>query len=358
MAVTRSHISLPPPPLSCPWLVFNHGEHGKYSTQTFFNTSQDTYVMGTIPELCDKMIVTCSHGWLVLLDLESDDCFLLNPVSMKKIMLPPLQYFPFFCCILSSPPTDPNCALIFVCRQKPSAMFCHLGDGEWTKQHLRSAEYFRSATVCGGKIYGITLDGTLLTVDDVGSNLVVTELGSEKAPNPSIPETSKLDENLVDSCGELFIVVKSYLGMTMKIRDIEVYKMDFSRLLWTKVDSLGDRTFFLCIGNSFSCSAAESGIKHNSIYYLEGNDRDLFVFDLENYSISFSTPCPLQKYVLVEVQMALIFGVRSAVLISKTEALVDVMLFYQAMRPSIHECADGSGNKEMVVAAAGYCEGR
>ncbi|CAL5444237.1 unnamed protein product [Camellia sinensis] len=296
MAVTRSHISLPPPPLPCPWLVFNHGEHGKYSTQTFFNTSQDTYVMGRIPELCDKMIVTCSHGWLVLLDLEYDDCFLLNPVSMEKIMLPPLQYFPFFCCILSSPPTDPNCALIFVCREKPSAMFCHLGDDEWTEQHLRSAEYFRSATICGGKIYGITLDGTLLTVDDVGSNLVVTELGSEKAPNPSIPGTSRLDENLVDSCGELFIVVKSYLGMTMKIRDMEVYKMDFSRLLWTKVDSLGDRTFFLCItGNSFSCSAAESGIKHNSIYYLEGNDRDLYVFDLENYSISFSTPCPLQS---------------------------------------------------------------
>ncbi|KAF5932573.1 hypothetical protein HYC85_028744 [Camellia sinensis] len=190
MAVTRSHFSLLPPTLPCPWLVFNHGEHGNYSTQTFFNTSQDTYVMGRIPELCDKMIITCSHGWLILLDLVSNDCFLLNPVSMEKIMLPPLQYFPFFCCILSSPPTDPNCALIFGCREKSSATFCRLGDGEWTEQHLGSAEYFICATVSGGNIYGLTIDRTLLMVDVVGSNLVVTQLGSEKAPRTSIPGTS------------------------------------------------------------------------------------------------------------------------------------------------------------------------
>lgn len=295
-AVTRSHLSLPPPPLPCPWLVFNHGEHGKYSTQTFFNTSQDTYVVGRIPELCDKIIFTCSYGWLVLLDFESDDCFLLNPVSMQKIVLPPLQSYPFLCCILSSPPTDPNCVLIFVCRKKPSAMFCRLGDGEWTEQHLRSTEYFRYATVCEGKIYGLTLDRSLLMVDVVGSNLVVTQLGAENPPRPSVRGTSRSDYNLVDSCGELFLVIKSYLWMTMKIRDVEVHKMDFSRLVWTKVDSLGDRTFFLSkMGNCFSCSAAESGIKHNSIYYLESSDRELYVFDLENYSISFSTPCPLQS---------------------------------------------------------------
>ncbi|KAF5932567.1 hypothetical protein HYC85_028738 [Camellia sinensis] len=262
MAVTRSHLSLPPPPLPCPWLVFNHGEHGKYSTQTFFNTSQDTYVVERIPELCDKIIFTCSYGWLVLLDFESDDCFLLNPVSMKKIMLPPLQSYPFLCCILSSPPTDPNCALIFVCREKPSALY---------------------ATVCEGKIYGLTLDRSLLTVDIVGSYLVVTQLGAEKPPRPSVRGTSRSDCNLVDSCGELFLVIKSYLGMTMKIRDVEVHKMDFSRLVWTTVDSLGDRTFFLSItGNCVSCSAAESGIKHNSIYYLERSDRELYGKDEES----------------------------------------------------------------------------
>ncbi|KAL7201300.1 hypothetical protein ACSBR1_033076 [Camellia fascicularis] len=217
-------------------------------------------------------------------------------VSMQKIVLPPLQSYPFLSCILSSPPTDPNRVLIFVCRKKPSAMFCRLGDGEWTEQHLRSTEYFRYATVCEGKIYGLTLDRSLLMVDVVGSNLVVTQLGAESPPRPSVRGTSRSDYNLVDSCGELFLVIKSYLGMTMKIRDVEVHKMDFSRLVWTKVDSLGDGTFFLSImGNCFSCSAAESGIKHNSIYYLESSDRELYVFDLENYSISFSTPCPLQS---------------------------------------------------------------
>ncbi|KAF5932552.1 hypothetical protein HYC85_028723 [Camellia sinensis] len=81
---------------------------------SFFTSSTSSYCVLGLSSIMESMEI--------LLDLESDDCFLLNPVSMEKIMLPPLQYFPFFCCILSLPPTNPNCALIFVCREKSSAM--------------------------------------------------------------------------------------------------------------------------------------------------------------------------------------------------------------------------------------------
>ncbi|KAI8544232.1 hypothetical protein RHMOL_Rhmol08G0279900 [Rhododendron molle] len=87
MATTKFPVADPQP--SCPWFVFDHREKEGYSsTQTFINIAQDRYDVASIPEMRNKTICTCSHGWLVLSDLESDDCSLLNPVSMEKITLP------------------------------------------------------------------------------------------------------------------------------------------------------------------------------------------------------------------------------------------------------------------------------
>ncbi|KAH7865623.1 hypothetical protein Vadar_009037 [Vaccinium darrowii] len=296
MAATRFPVSQLLP--SGPWLVFNHGEKEGASTQTIVNIAQDRYDVASIPEMCNKRICTCSHGWLVLFDIVSSDCSLLNPVSKENITLSPLPPdFSFSCCILSSPPTDPDCVIIFL-RNIPSVTFLRLGKSEWIEQDLRSEEErFKQAIVCGGNIYGINYLGSLLTIKVVGSNLVVSQMGAEVLPNDTIPEAFQFCNRLVESRGELFGVVKYYLGGTSKTRDIEIYKMDFSRLAWTKVENLGDRAFFLSGTTcNFSCSAtAESGVKQNCIYFTEPEDRDLYVFDMEDYAISFSTPCPIKS---------------------------------------------------------------
>ncbi|KAF7136142.1 hypothetical protein RHSIM_Rhsim08G0204900 [Rhododendron simsii] len=304
MAMATTTFPVPHPQLSCPWLVINQAEKRQgYSTQTFVDIAQDHYDVVSIPEMLNKRICTCAHGWLVLFDYTSDDCFLLNPVSMEKIMLPELPPAPlnsFDTCILSAPPTDPECVVILVTTDS-HALFLRLGESRWTEQYLRSErEVFRQAAVCGRKIYGLAPGGTLVTVKVVGSKLVVTELGAEELPNEAIPEAFKFFYDIVESCGEVFGVVKYYLGGTSKIREVEVYKLDFSRLAWTKVESLGNRAFFLSGTTcNFSCptttTTAESRVKQNCIYFIEGNDRDLYVFDMENYSISFSTPCPVQS---------------------------------------------------------------
>lgn len=294
MATTKFPVSQP----SCPWLVFNHGEKEGYSTQTVVNVAQDYYDVARIPEMRNKLICTSCHGWLVLLDKESFNCFLLNPVSMEKIMLPQVsQVIPFITCILSSAPTGPDCAVIFLRSKTPCVTFLRLGESEWIEQDLISEEIIRQAIVCGGKIYGFNFPGYLCTVKIVGSNLVVTQLGVEEIPMYTIPDAFRRWFRLVESCGELFAVVKYYLGGTMKTRHIEVYKMDFPRLAWTKVESLGNRAFFLA-GTScnFSGSAVPgSGVKQNCIYFLESGDRDLHVFDMENYDVTISTPCPVKS---------------------------------------------------------------
>lgn len=300
MSITTTKFPVSHPPLTCPWLVIVHGEKQSYPTQTFVDIAQDHYVVANIPEMLNTEICTCSHGWLVLFEFESNECFLLNPVSMEKIMLPKLPpAFSFSTCILSAPPTDPECIVIFESTENPSVIFLRLGESSvWTEQYSGSdGGSFRGAAMCGGRIYGLALGGTLMTAKVVGSNLVVTQVGAEELPNNTIPETFHFSYQIVESNGELFGVVKYYKGTTDRIRLIEVYKMEFSRLVWTKVESLGNRAFFLSGTTcNFSCPTTEdSRLKPNCIYFIQGNDRHLYVFDLENCSISFSTPCPVQS---------------------------------------------------------------
>ena len=126
MAWTRFPISNRLP--SCPWLVFNHGECENYSTQTFVNEAKDSYEVASIHKMCNKVICICSHGWLGLLDFETDDCFMLNPFSMEKIVFPwwPSP-FSFNSCILTSP--------------KWSQLYCHFSGRQlWrAMRHLLSA---------------------------------------------------------------------------------------------------------------------------------------------------------------------------------------------------------------------------
>lgn len=112
--------------LSCPWLVINHGEKQDYCTQTFVDIAHDHCDVVSIPEMLNMAICTSAHGWLVLLDFGSNVCFLLiNPVSMEKIMLPnvPPAALLLHTCILSAPPTDPECVIILVRDNRKPCLF-------------------------------------------------------------------------------------------------------------------------------------------------------------------------------------------------------------------------------------------
>jgi hypothetical protein len=52
-----------------PQLVICDGKQKQ--RQTFFDVSKDRYYTESIPEMCNKFIYACSHGWLVLLTVES-----------------------------------------------------------------------------------------------------------------------------------------------------------------------------------------------------------------------------------------------------------------------------------------------
>ncbi|KAH0632491.1 hypothetical protein KY284_035277 [Solanum tuberosum] len=86
---------------SHPWLVILHGQ--KLQKQTFYSISENRCAY--------------AHGWLVLLDYHSDNCYLWNPSSNDKIQLPPLPKYKSVECLLSAPPHDPECHVVFLIKE-------------------------------------------------------------------------------------------------------------------------------------------------------------------------------------------------------------------------------------------------
>ncbi|XP_022718512.1 uncharacterized protein LOC111276863 [Durio zibethinus] len=84
------------------------------------------------------------------------------------------------------------------------------------------------------------------------------------------------------------ITLKSFLRCVIN-------KFDFYKREWIEVKSIGNNAIFLtdqCYG-SCSSVAEESDIRRNSIYYTQYEDRNLYVYDLEDRSVTTSLPCPI-----------------------------------------------------------------
>ena len=278
-----------------PWLVILDVKQGQ--RQTFFDVSKNHYQTKNIPEMCNKLVYACSHGWLVLVDPHSMDCYLWNPISLEKAPLPRLESIAYKGCILSSSPRDPECHILFFNRFESSLLVCQKGDLVFNKQVGIFAEDVQlwNFAMVGKTICCLTLEYTLYTAEFVGRTVQFTRLIMEKLPWPSPLDLPRFDGFLVESCGELFLAHMMFFGFRMEeVYGFFVFRMDFEDKRWVKVKSIGDRTIFLCQHNKTGCMysfATELGIKTNSIYFTMNCQRLLYVFDLESLCISKSLPC-------------------------------------------------------------------
>uniref|UniRef100_M0ZSA9 KIB1-4 beta-propeller domain-containing protein n=1 Tax=Solanum tuberosum TaxID=4113 RepID=M0ZSA9_SOLTU len=111
------------PPYSAqhPWLLICHGD--VMHKQTFFSVSENRYYIKSIPELKEKTLSAYADEWLVLQSINSNDCYLWNLISNEKIQLPPL---PAKCdilsCLLSAPPHDSECQVIFQIKETETTL--------------------------------------------------------------------------------------------------------------------------------------------------------------------------------------------------------------------------------------------
>ncbi|KAF7152528.1 hypothetical protein RHSIM_Rhsim01G0011100 [Rhododendron simsii] len=306
MTRSKSRTSFPPAALPCPWLMFCHGKNSK--TQTFYSASEASFCVKRIPAISGKRICASFHEWMVMVDDYSSDCFLLNIISLKKIDLPPWERVRYQFWILSAPPTDDNCIVGFVGEDSHSITFCRPGDGKWVVHMFEPdiGSLYRY-TICKGEIYchGRQYNWDNLVILDIVDDRVEVRHVLTGSPNsPLVPEILRCESYFIESCEEIFLIHMSMLGASeKKIRDIYIFKLDLSALEWVKVESLGDRTFFINEANNcMSCSATKSGILGNSIYFMQDDDESMYIFDVEEKCIYAHYPCPYLGHNIAQKQ--------------------------------------------------------
>ncbi|KAF8410732.1 hypothetical protein HHK36_003269 [Tetracentron sinense] len=291
----------PPAPGPAPWLVIPHGKTSK--DQTFYSILEpEKNYLRRIPEFRRKFCWASDHGWMVMSDDEDsadDHYFLWNPVSLETIQLPPLSLKTreqSYKCTLSSPPSNPDCMVLFFGTRIRVILFCRPRDQQWTKRDYdeeTEKDIIRGAVGFKGKIYALTFTWTRLVVIDAvkPDHLSIRLLEAKKPKLP--PNTRTLKQYLMESCGELFVVYKIFLFLSCnEISTIEAFRMDFYQLQWVKAENLDDRVFFLGENGSMSCYATELRVRGGCTYFTFPRDKSLYKFNQEDGAVSVSLPCP------------------------------------------------------------------
>ncbi|KAG8378139.1 hypothetical protein BUALT_Bualt08G0107000 [Buddleja alternifolia] len=293
-----------------PWLLIS--SHGApHAKQFFYSISEDRFHATSIPELCNKCVLASAYGWLVLVDHDTDDCCLWNPVSMDKIELPELDCSSIYNrCVLSKPPTDPECHILFNSTTTLHRAFLQIGDDEFvilsstnnvTEVCLSTVGSFQ------GKIYGIvSISNQFVTLNFVGKNLEIRPMIMEGGQPWEIPIMSPTwvalrKEYLIESpCGELLLVREMFsCSFLHEGLDFRVFRLDINQMKCVKLDNIGNQAIFLDRlteeGVNGGVCYYSDGIKPNSIYYTATNSRNLHIYDLNDRSTTFLLPCPAAR---------------------------------------------------------------
>ncbi|KAL5719106.1 hypothetical protein ACHQM5_011930 [Ranunculus cassubicifolius] len=252
-----------------------------------------------LPKMPGMRCAASCYGWLMMHSLYTDkECYLLNPVTLREIQLPALPRDTFTVGVLTYPPSDPKCVVMFFSEEENMCVFCRVGDKTWIKQAVTD-EYidiflkgFSVAVSIKGKIY-LFFDDQMIVID-VQDNFACIEPYQLPSPECFVLSQSSLLTYFLESRGEIFQVYELRLGKSLTVWQFAVFKLDFSKMAWARVESLGDRIFLLGDA-SYSgsvLSAAEYGAKGNCIYSFSTQRTELYCFDMEDGTITSTQPCP------------------------------------------------------------------
>lgn len=266
-----------------------------------YNVSDNRYRVLNYPILLNRKVVECGHGWLVLLELEEDECCLFNPISMDTIALPRLEYANGYKqCILTKPPNEPDCHILFNGGCKLS--FCRIGDNEYMKLHYRSRDFrwVHCILMFQGQIYAIMEKETnfrFLSIHFSGKTLDLRPIELDY-DRPSLIHRPSLEHHiwLVESPqSELLMIQKTYLTTDVNDGvDFRVFQIDTNQKLCIELVDIGERTIFLSYLGCGYCCTSTQGVKSNSVYYTNNpfycKGRNIYIFDLKDRSTTSKLP--------------------------------------------------------------------
>ncbi|KAL6865159.1 hypothetical protein ACP4OV_016310 [Aristida adscensionis] len=273
-----------------PLLVHDLGTR-QTDAQTQYSISKQALFTHTIDELRDYRCFETPQGWVLALDGASLQTFLWRPQDSQRIQLPAMEeelHGRCKCVLSDDSPAAVNCAVVVFDLDGTQLWVCRIGASEWescsykltmadARGNPRERHMARQHGVAavGGKVYYELMGYELGVLDVADPSLSLAAIDVDMVDLPlTLP---LLSTYLVESCGELFLVVIFFDGENVhRIAEYAVYKMDFSQPAWCKVDGIGGDRVFLLGGDrtgisnfGASCSATpENGLCGNSIYFL------------------------------------------------------------------------------------------
>lgn len=250
--------------------------------------------------------------------------FLLNPISLEKITLPPLKTQKSIgYCLLSSSPTEPaGCLVILFAKRLPLIMYCHLGDEEWTSLdyywELKRSFREKSRSLwnnlwpenlrwrlecpvwCNGYLYAVTSACKYLVKFHDFQQDSSLEFRIEiltYLPMSRSRIIFSTEYYLMESCGNLFSIEAKHYNHK-HIVGIDIHRFDFSKKgeeVYSKVESAKDLAFFVSLeyGWAFCYPTAYTPeIEGNRVYFTLANDghKILYSYNIEDKEISVSSP--------------------------------------------------------------------
>ncbi|CAN6244896.1 unnamed protein product [Urochloa humidicola] len=229
-----------------------------------------------------KMCLACVEGgWLVMFDEGTGECFMFNLTSLCKIPLPPLLTTvaeSLWQCALSSP-TPPDCTIVFSTYGDKYVLCCRPGDEEWRKVTNETDDdrynFLGDIVSSRGTMYVLTGMSTFTAIDVSMPSCSGVAIERRGIPHPSTMRW-RSEEVLVGSDGDIFLLQFYIHGIySSEVVDMDIHLLDTAAYVWNKVESIGDRTFFVGDDNCVVLSyASRAGIRPGYIHLLHRHCRD------------------------------------------------------------------------------------
>ncbi|KAL6657319.1 hypothetical protein ACP70R_005099 [Stipagrostis hirtigluma subsp. patula] len=244
-----------------------------------------------------KQCLACFEGeWLLMFDDGTSECFLLSLASLSKIPLPPLltPVEPLCRCALSSSPTLPGCTVMFSTFFENYLVYCKPGDDEWWELPDETDGTYNAImgdiVSSHGRFYVPTDMGSFIMIDGSLPSSYQVKIEERGIPHPSTVRWGTI-ERLVESDGDVFLLQFYLYGMhSSEVIGVDIHRLDTSRCVWSKVESIGDRAIFVGGNCAVLSPASRAGIRPGCVHLLHESCPDgirLYTIQLDDWTMTF-----------------------------------------------------------------------
>ncbi|OVA08170.1 Protein of unknown function DUF295 [Macleaya cordata] len=245
--------------------------------------NNEKYLMNLSNLLVGATIRFSKGGWL-LMSKGMKNVFFYNPFTRATMQLPDLpddNSYEFSGISFSSLPTSSDCIVFAITQWSMDAVSIFViarGDDFWTYntyENTNLPKYMEFLPCLNNPVF---YDGAFYCLDYNGSLGVFNIEGGftwKVLPKPQEKFNPIYPSFLVECEGKLLSVDVGHVG-----KSIRIFRLDFSKMVWVKVESLGKRMLFISDTSCLSAIAPHSRME-NKIYFPRLHGERILFYSLD-----------------------------------------------------------------------------